>query len=199
MDYFVLARKVDESGVMAHIDSHPDGMPIKKYEFFKGISLKNRFPENPEYHFSLDEPGGRKLVDLHSNRMGILIISKKFKEIISNETNLEFLPIKLINHRKKVASVDYTIANIVGLLDCMDSAQSIGRQDPFFPDRFSRINKLVIDEKKVPDGINIFRLKQSPSTVIIKRVLKEKIEAVGLEGHLCVPIEEFDSAYYIGV
>ena len=55
-----------------------------------------------------------------------LIVSGKVKAILEKEalTNIEYLPVLIYDQKKRCASSDYYIANILGSIDCLDHEKS---------------------------------------------------------------------------
>lgn len=199
MDYFVMARAPNETGQVAQIDDHPDDLPIKGYKFRKGIALKVLLNEPLIYTFSNETPKGRRLIDLQPNSEGLFIVSPKLKAVFEGQSNIEFIRIRLLDHRGNVASEDYHLANVLDPLDCIDLKQSEYRLDKLDPSEFNRINKLVLDPLRIPKNIHIFRLKQAPNTVVLDATLAKPILDQKLVGPQLVPIAEFDSPHFLGV
>ena len=183
----------------ATIDDHPEDLPFKSFHFRKGKPLMPKISEPLVYKFSKEKPEGRELVDLQYNTLGLFIVSENFKKILEGKANIEFIPIQLIDHRGNVASDTHCLANILDLRDVIDKEKSECRVDPFDDDEFTRLSNLVFDEDKLVEDIHIFKIKQMPSTVIVDDLLAEEIKKNQLEGIKLVPIEEFDSAYFMGV
>ncbi len=73
----------------------------------------------------------------------------------------------------------YWLANIIGLMDCIDEEESIGEYDDYLEEY--DWESLVIDPKKT-DGAKIFRPHGEQMLIIIDETIKEAIESAGLEG-----------------
>jgi hypothetical protein len=199
MNYFVMAAKVDELQLEAHLGNFPEDCPVESWEFLEGEALLHQIKGPIQFTFSERYPEGRKLIDLQHNSDRLHVISPRFKELLEGDAQIEFIPIQLLNHRGGVASNDYTIANFLSVGDCLDRDRSDYVKDSFDPDDIFGIRKFVVNEAGIPADANIFRLKGCLTTIIVKEPLKEKIEAAGMDGPLFVPVEEFDSALHLGV
>ncbi len=199
MNYFVFALAADDIGDVAQIDDHPEDLPFKSYHFHKGKPLLEKIELPLKYQFSDDKPEGRKLVDLQYNTLGLFIVSEKLAAILEGEADIEFIPVEIYDHRGKLASKNYFIANFLNVCDVVDEDKSKYVVDPFDEEEYDWIKKLVFDQSKLDESINVFRLKQSLRTVILTEPLVNKMKQENIQGPLFVPIEKFDSAYYMGV
>jgi hypothetical protein len=199
MKYFVMATKVDETDTEASLDDFPEDYPIESFEFLEGEKMIPKMTEPLVFQFSDDYPEGRKLIDLQHNSDGLHVVSSCFRSLLEGEAQIEFIPVVLLDHRGRVASEEYTISNFLDALDCLDWDKSDVKMNAIDPDSIFSISKLVLNEQSISGDVNIFRIKQCMTTVIVKESLKDKIEAAGINGPLFVPIEEFKSYRYLGV
>ncbi|MFY0570807.1 imm11 family protein [Archangium lansingense] len=197
MQRYVLVEDldIDDNAVLT---DHPPEARDRMYLFQEGEPLESWFPKNAEYRMGSRYPNARGLYDLQSSTLSILVVSKALREALVEVgcRNIEFLPIVILNHRGKVASREYSIANVLGLTDCVNRSKSAYTVDALIPTMFHGIKKLVLEEDKVPVDLHIFRLKEMPTTHIITEALKSAIEARGLRGMLFIPIDEYDSALH---
>lgn len=115
-----------------------------------------------------------------------LVISGKLRRALEHEevSDIEFLPIKIINHKGRVASDDYHICNPQRVIDCIDLARSRVTFSAIEPDTIMRCEGLVIREDAIPEGTKVFRLGRWLSTVLLRRDVAEKLVKEGLTG-LC--------------
>lgn len=182
----------------AILSTHPPELDEQAFRFHRGVSLKNWVPAGANYPMSPRWPDNRTLYDFQNNTLKLLVISSRCKTVLEAgpHANLEFLPISIINHRGKVASSDYYIANIIGSVDCMDRERSIFEADPLKPSVIGTCSRLVLQNDKIPDDVELFRLSNAPKTYIIKPSLKERLEAEGLKGAAFIPEHDYDSALY---
>ena len=76
--------------------------------------------------------------------------------------------------------------NILGIVDCSDMEQS--EYDPR-SERYAReFTKLVIDPEKAR-GVNMFRLAERPTLVIVDDQVKQCLETSGVKGIRADPLE----------
>lgn len=118
-----------------------------------------------------------------------------------------------------VAYTNYFIANVVGLVDCVDhekseieyflppelrnrkeDATTTGIEkinDPFAgdnPNEIDFITKLVFDESKIDPAIKIFRLLDQPNLLVFHESVVGHIRKAGLSGFVFVPVSEYTDA-----
>jgi hypothetical protein len=83
--------------------------------------------------------------------------------------NIDYYPVVLRDQNDDSLEDGFSIANIIGLLDCVDMNKS---KVKWWPSRMGfNFLSMVIDESKT-HGFKIFRLKEDPTKVIINEELK---------------------------
>src|SRR5690554_3078445 len=103
--------------------------------------------------------------------------------------NIQMFPLEIIDPKSKEKYKDYKIANVVGLVSCIDENKS--DLDYFDDGDIEFINKLVLKESKVPSDLDIFRLRERPTLVIVSDVLKTAIEGSGMTGCVFAKPEDY--------
>jgi hypothetical protein len=143
----------------------------KEFRLKDGVPLQATFPEDVQYHMHADFPNDIGLVDNMQNLHRLAVTSTRLKEAIEQRSapHMEFLPIAIIDHKKRVASKDYFIVHPVGLVDCIDREQSVYRNDVIIPGNLAAVKKLVLDEARIPPDREIFRLEGFREVLIVRR------------------------------
>jgi hypothetical protein len=145
---------------------YPDGMGIKTYKMTRGIEVPpQEYPEDPKI-FMTDEEPGMVVPDLVGNVVNLLIISKRLKDALAgvNQGQVQYLPVSIYNHKKRVASSDHCIVNPLGTFDVLDtSASKIDYKDG----EVVSVKTFVVDPKKVASAPDLFRIKESPIEIAI--------------------------------
>jgi len=151
----------------------------------KGVAVAS-WPDNVQYWMDPSFPKQVQLSDSVSNDDEALVISSKLKELIEGlkPSNLEFLPLTIIDHKGKVASSEYFIANCTHLQDCIDQKASDLVWNRIDPTLIASVKKLVVDESKIPPETLVFRMKHFPKSIIVSRALSEAISGKGFSGIL---------------
>lgn len=197
MRHYVFALDINNDD-NALLSEHPPEADERAYLFRDGVPQAGWFPRDAEYAMNHRYPDARSLYDLQNTTLKLLVVSKALRSILEelDGARIEFLPITIRDHRNKVASKEYSIANVLGLIECVDHASSSFDIDPMIPTRFSHTNKLVLVEEAIPKDRHIFRLKERPWCHIVTETLKKAVEDRGLRGMCFVLPEEFDSTFY---
>jgi hypothetical protein len=177
---FVLWQKRHEEGFC--VIKNPAGIE-KAYQLQDGAALAERFP--PDVYCEMS-PHFPKDIKLAENLYGaaVVVISKKIVEMLEQEAvnNTEFLPIKIINHKGRIASRDYFILNPLDILDCIDIEQSGVRWNAIRKDKISSCKRLILKEEEIAARYKIFRPKFWTRLILVRRALAEQLSAAGFAG-----------------
>lgn len=136
--------------------------------FLDGVSSIPTYPAEAEISMDPEWPG-MQLPGLVANTSSMLVIHRAFKQLIEQwlrpQDHVEFLPLSILNHKRRLASADYFIVNPIGTLDCLDQKRS---SFSYTSDgRLFMIEKYVLDSKKLAWEPAIFRPKEAPTEYII--------------------------------
>lgn len=179
MEYFIWKQQyIDEyvmlNGVIEEVED--------EHLLTKGISFKDKWSKDAFTKFDDDFPDSLKLVD---NLCGTnyIIISKPLKEFLKKNTsaNVEYLPLKILNHKGRVASEDYFFLNPLDIVDCIDKDSS----ELVWDNNLNIIDfceNLRLNKDEIDKNLNIFRAKYWTAPIIISGNLKEKLESQGFTG-----------------
>lgn len=189
--YFVLKEKYDEANVCLDLET-PYSIP-EQYQLRKGVSRLNGWPEDVFFEFSKYKPEGMILTDWVKNSRVWLIISDLFKAVLEEfcEENIEYLPIKIKNHKGRFVNELYWIANFLVLIEAVDREHSIFRVDTGNVGCIRMFDKLVLREDILKSGPLIFRLKEEPLQVIARQDLVERLNEKGITGVRFVETDKF--------
>jgi hypothetical protein len=181
---------------------------IKSWEFFKGISLKERMPT--DFIVSLDCDYGDTLTDIVEHEYCLPIITGEIKEIFEangvSGDNIEYLPIIIKDKEgSQITEHDYFIANSLQRINCLDydkikdSALQDGEEDNekthyyggiFYKDeqkdKIYRLEYLYLKEDTIPDDALFFRIGESPNCFMLRSDLadvlkKNKVTGLNIE------------------
>lgn len=95
-------------------------------------------------------------------------------------TNLEYVPLTLADPFAGTTRTGYRIANVIGVVDCIDRQAS--ELELFDDGDIEFIDRLVLDPARIPSGLDIFRLAGRTTLVIVSRRLKDAIADAGMTG-----------------
>ncbi len=190
--YFVLVEDYDETHVL--IDDSAADIP-KQYQLLKGISRQNGWPDDVVFRFSDNRAEGMFLTDWVNNESGWLVISDRFKKLVEAfpVPDIEFLPVKINNHKGRLASDSYWIGNFLMLTEAVDREQSDFKEDRGNKGQIRHFDKLVVRKGTLQEGPPMFRLKESPDMVLAREDLVKALESKRLTGMKFVDTSEFNS------
>lgn len=117
---------------------------------------------------------------------------------------------------KPIEYNNYYIANVIGLVDCVDHEKSVveyfyppelrnqpeeseeeKKNNPFAdenPNDIDFITKLVLDESKINPALKVFRLKDQPNLLVFHEDIVKAIRKEKLSGFVFVPASEYTDA-----
>jgi len=159
----------------------------------RGEPMGDLYPEGFAFHMAPEIPSPR-VTDLIRNALGHLMVTERVKELLEAhaEAEIEYLRFTLINHKGRVVSDRFYIVNLLGALDCADMSQSRGTPHPIFPGEMQFIERLFLDEDKIPDDTNLLRLSIRPRVILIRDDLRQILEDAGITGALYLDQGEVD-------
>lgn len=195
--------------------------------FQKGLELPTEDIDVPIV-FKFHEYTIRGIMTDHLNINSIPgpIFSNDVKDFFDSEAinNIEYYQLKLLDAfphgnevplEKPFEHNDYFIANVVGLVDCVDHERSIleyfyppelrnppedmppmenDENNPFAdenPNDIDFVTKLVLNESKIDPSLKIFRLYDKPSLLIFHESIVKRLREEGATGFVFVPVEEY--------
>lgn len=173
MEYFPWEHDSDNENLAWLHEKEPDAVSEDSWRWTTGESIASWFPN--DVTFDLSKNHGIELADSIPNTMQGLVISEKLKAVLAaSGASFEFFPIKIRNHKMKVIPQPYFFANLVGLLACTDmtrSEYSLSHIDGLV----RRFRRLVLDESRIPESAQIFRLAERPELYVVSKPLGIKI------------------------
>ena len=133
MNYWVLISTNYDDG--AFLYEEPENGP-DDFNYDKGIPLLTNYPPQQDaiMKFHPHYPDNVKLYDFVESMNSFHVVNSKVKQLFQdlNIEKLEFLPIRLWDHKNNMASDDYFILNPLGSVDFIDMEKSeyrMGRLD----------------------------------------------------------------------
>lgn len=175
MIYGLLDTKNIDDGTLCLVDKWPTGTGLDRADASlpsTGESAAAVWPADARCVMS-SKLGGMVLADFVSNTLSLLIVHKRVKEIMEkvNRGPTEYLPLSILNHKKRLASTDYFVANPLGTYDVLDlKASDIKRSGA----DVVKVKTFVLDPVKMKRAPDLFRPNESPESYFIsKRIATE--------------------------
>jgi hypothetical protein len=150
-----------------------DGLPdhLDSLEWMKGTPMPHPSPDK-ELILDLSPASGDYRGDIIDGFL--TLYSDELREALAQlgVDNIEYYPVVLRDQNSNTLEDGYSLANIIGLLDCVDMKRSRVR---WWPSGMGfDFQKMVIDERKT-NGMKLFRLHDDPTKVIINEELKRAL------------------------
>lgn len=156
------------------LQTYPEGMGLKSWKLCRGEPVPpEEYPENAQILMSDSEPG-MQVPDLVSNTCNLLIVSRRVKEAFEavNQGPVQFLPITIINHKKRPASNDHFIVNPLGTVDILDTKAS---KIVYLNGEVVKVDTYVVDPQKAQQAPDLFRVKENPEAYVISQRIADGI------------------------
>jgi len=163
------------------------------WELDEGVSRADRWPDDASCRMSNDFPKQIQLAD-NLDALGLCVVSQRLKttlESLTHKNRIEYLPIRIINHKGRVASKDYWILNPLDICDCIDIEKSGVEWNKIDSSTISYCKKLILKPQGIPANYVMFRMKYWPSNIVVKRSLVDKASGAGLSGLDSLEIEDY--------
>ncbi len=191
--YWVLIE--DRGGDGAILSSEPEEGP-KGYVYDKGLPLLSRFPDQDKalMFFDSDFPDCTRLYDTLPMLGNLLVANSRVRRVLGDlgVDNVEYLPVRLLNHARESVSDDYCIVHVLGSVDFIDMEKSEVTMSALIKDRISFIDNLRINYDAIPDDIKLIRASNYSGQLFIHDDLKQAFEAQRIKGYKVFPADGWD-------
>ncbi|MCK5023259.1 MAG: SMI1/KNR4 family protein, partial [Candidatus Aenigmarchaeota archaeon] len=165
----------DHNDYIAYIDG-PVNVP-ESYMLGEGISFEKQWSSHARYETDMETENS-----LYINLGDCMhdyppVISNRLKCFLekNNVSDIEFLPVRIRDSKRKQLAADYYVMNPVGVIECINIESSQVKWNTIDTDMISSCEKLVLDEHAIPSGIQIFRPKHMSHLILIRKKLAIKI------------------------
>jgi hypothetical protein len=128
--------------------------------------------------------------DLIQNLLGYNLGSIKLQAVLEREAgaDIELLPFRLLDHKRRKAGDGGVIVNVIGALDCADMARSDGQPSLSEPGTFLSLDRLWLDDAKIDPAAKLFRVQQYPQLLVVRDDLRAVLEAERITGAEYLPM-----------
>jgi len=158
------------------------------------VSLVDEFPENAEIRMNDDFPDNIGLYDTHFVIGDIFIASERLMKYIKNgdEKNVEFFPIKVLNHKGREVKEKYFVVNILNLVDCIVKEKTTYKTNSLNEDMYIEVKNLHIDETKIDKKFILFRIKHLNYNIVVQRKFAQDMLAQGFKYFELFEVEQIE-------
>lgn len=167
MNYFKLDLMRRQKPEFCFLHNYPEGMvaQMSTYKLTEGEEIEPEDMPDDRILMSREEPG-IQVPDLVGNTCSVLIVSRRLKESLEslNKGRTQYLPVKIVNHKKRVASAEHFIVNPLGVVDVLDTQAS---EIEWLDGEVVEVEKMVIDPRKAKKAPDLFRVKEEPAEYVV--------------------------------
>lgn len=196
MDYFVWTDDRSDDA-LAWISDRPEAFGSKGFMLNQGTPCADWFPKDLVFDLSRSY-GGVKLPDHLPNTLSLRVVSAKLKRLLEElapKTRIEFLPVRLRNRRKKIEAAPYWIANVLEVIPCTDMKRSDYWENTIVKGQVESFKRLVLDERKIPKGVKLFRLGEKKDLLLVHRDLGQPVVDADCTGVFFMDVEEYGKEF----
>ena len=182
--YFI----VDSSGEDDHCVIDTDSPALRDlWQLAKGTPVGGPLPTDLSVQMDKSHPG-LIIPDFINNTLNVFIASNRLKILWEREdvVKIEWVPIRIYNHKRRIASKDSFIANVLTAQDCVDMERTVSEPSCLWPGNIGPLYKLYLDPARIDPELKLFRLAKRPTTLIIRDDLREAMEREGITGTLYI-------------
>jgi hypothetical protein len=162
------------------------------FEIDEGVSRLDGWPAGA---FAAMDPDFPKDIGLADSLYGagFVVVSGNARRLLDAQgvNHVEFLPIRIVNHKGRKASDDYFIVNPLDVCDCIDLDASGVKWNAIDPESLSGCKKLVLREGVIPPEYKLFRLGSWKNVIVIRRGLADRMLEAKLSGLMFIEPHEY--------
>jgi hypothetical protein len=190
--YYVLQRDTQSAGKYVYFSEEPDDYDGDQWR--TGLEIE----QPPTMTLIAQDDRTTKLSDMLLNAADLQVYSPKLVATLdaAGVDNIQYFPITIVDGKTGKSRSDYKVANIIGLIPCLDiehssvlyfrNSKNIRSVEEF---RLLADRIVPLKGKKAPPLI--FRLGESEFLVLAHESIKKAFEKDGITGATFTPTERF--------
>ena len=160
----------------------PEGIE-RLSRFVFGVPMREGFPTGVISRMDPEYPRDLVLSDsLHG--AGLIVVSNRVKALLdgAGAECVEFLPVEIRDHKRRVASRDYLILNPYDPVDCIDLDKSGPKWNAIDPSVMMACKGLVLRPDAVHAARMVFRMKSWPMHILLRVEIADQMKRAGFTG-----------------
>lgn len=158
-----------------------------------GLRHDGGLPQSAHFQFSPDDRKGVALTDSLSNLDRLIVASPRLRTLLESAQvpEVEFLPVRVLDHRKRPVAQPFCIVNLLAPVDCLVLEECEPRWSRLDKTQIARVKRLVVDEARIDSSRSLFRIKSFPACTLVHRRLAQRIDSEGLTGTRWVELANY--------
>jgi len=191
--YYVWDSNADLDEDFSYFSNEPE-----KFDANLWISGKKISDYSEIIELTGDEDSPTKLSDLLLTDFQLQVFSRNLINLFNDLKieNIQYFPVRIFNHETGGVDESYKIANIEGLIDCLDIENSIYKRSKRSGNLLRVAKFKIVEEKIIPVRSSknkpfIFRLGEFPRLIIVHETVKKACEDRNITGVEFISPEEY--------
>jgi hypothetical protein len=170
----------------------PEGID-RDWELLQGVPRAASFSPDARLRMSDAHKQSVGLPDNVMNLACLAVVHQRLQRFLETMAlkNVEYLPVTIINHKKRVASRDHVIVHAVVPQDGLDVVASGGIPSEIIPTDIAEVDTLVLDTRRIDPDVRLFRLAGFGYPLIVDRLLAQEIMRGGFTGTAFIELDEY--------
>lgn len=168
----------------------PPVIEQRNLSFDDGILIRDKVPL---IEFVRDDDSQGRLTDnLIAPGSRGLMFSSRLRAVLESvgADNIQYFPTRIENPANSTSTEDYMLANLIGRIECIDTANSDLQMHPHHTDRIEFVDSLILDKDKI-NNLKLFRTSEHSQIIVAHNVVKEICEKNGISGIVFYEPQEF--------
>lgn len=164
----------------------------KDEEILRGMPRAAGFPADAYYEMRADFPRDIQVPD-NVYTMIHQVVSTRLWQVLEpslGRSRVEALPVKIKNHKGRLAKGEFFVLNPIDVIDCIDLGASGAVFNLLDPTQIMQVDRLVL--RPLPNDVALFRPQGWTRLLLIREDLAGKLLAAGLTGLVFLDPSRFE-------
>jgi len=162
------------------------------FRLVNGERVAKGFPSKVKFTMDKEFPTDTLLTDNLLNSDRLIVASERLADFLRERDSklIEYLPVTIVDHKRKPIKEPYFIAHPVDPVDCLDIEACGAKYLPIDEDNIWKLDRLAVQESKVSAQRMLFRPKAYNAVILVRRDLANAISKEGFTGVSWTEIED---------
>ncbi len=189
--YWILSNELVDEDNDADLSGEANFELGDTISFKRGVTVSDLLISKITLILSNDSYIGRMTDHLSITELYGFVFSEKLRGLLQGLSvdNIQYFDLDIVNKKNGISYTDYKIGNIVGLVDCIN--KDLSDVEYFNDGGIEFIDKLVLDETKIPSELKKFRLLNRTTLTFVHQSIKDAINESDITGCLFYKPEEY--------
>ncbi len=163
------------------------------YELNEGVPRAKDFGDDALFKMNPEFPDDMCLLDNVMNVDGFIVASFELRTFLERRRirNVEYLPVRILDHKGRVASSDYCIVHPIKPQAILDEKKSVARRSAVDPETIVEMDKLVVDATRIDAGTELFRIAGCYDIILVASELVVALDEAKFSGLRWVALDDY--------